>query len=116
MSSKNVSSSHASAHGSQGKEPSPAAPHPARRRRTWSITRRLTLHYIGSTATLLLLASGFLYWKLEQSLVARDQALLAGKVQVLSLLLREHPDKTDVLTNEVEHEHHWNGRPRTAPT
>lgn len=72
--------------------------------RAWSITRRLTLLYVASTTALLLLSAGFLYRVLQQNLEAREHALLAGKIEVLRLLLREHPGKTDVLESEVEHE------------
>jgi hypothetical protein len=74
------------------------------RTRVWSITLRLTLLYVASTGLLLLLAAGFLYWALQRSLDARDHALLVSKLQVLRLLLREQPQATDVLTNEIEHE------------
>ena len=70
----------------------------------WSVSRRFTLLYAGSTTALLLLAVGFLYWALERGLEERDRALVASKVNVLRLLLREHPDATDVLTSEVSHE------------
>jgi two-component system heavy metal sensor histidine kinase CusS len=70
----------------------------------WSITRRLTLLYVASTTALLLLAGGFLYWNLKRSLEATRHALLASKVEVLRRLLREQPDKAEVLANEVEHE------------
>lgn len=59
---------------------------------------------MASTAILLLLAAGFLYWVLDRNLDARDHALLMSKVQVLRLLLREQPGKTELLANEVEHE------------
>jgi len=72
--------------------------------RVWSITRRFTVLYVASTATLLLLAIGFLYWALARNLQARDHALLASKVQVLRLLLREPRDQTQALASEVEHE------------
>jgi two-component system heavy metal sensor histidine kinase CusS len=108
MSSKNANQESADATpatSGPGELRSPVSPDPRPvKRPTWSITRRLTLHYIGSTATLLLVATGFLYLKLKQSLDARDRALLAGKVQVLRLLLDEHPDQIDVLANEIEHE------------
>lgn len=72
--------------------------------RVWSITGRFTVLYVASTAALLLLAVGFLYLALERNLHARDDALLTSKVQVLRLLLREQPDKTQALASEVEHE------------
>lgn len=75
-----------------------------KRTQVWSITRRLTALYVASTAALLLLAVGFLYWALERNLDTRDHALLASKVQVLRLLLRDQPERTEVLVNEVEHE------------
>lgn len=72
--------------------------------RAWSLTRRLTVLYVATTAALSLPAAGYLYWVLERNLDARDHALLASKVQVLRLLLRDHPQKTELLANEVEHE------------
>lgn len=82
----------------------PRADTAAPRRRTWSITGRLILHFVGSTAALLVLSTGFLYWKLKQSLDERDRALLASKAQVLHSLLRDHPEERDILKNEIEHE------------
>lgn len=70
----------------------------------WSVTRRFTLLYAASTALLLLLAAGYLDWALARSLHARDQALVLSKANVLRLLLREHPDATDLITSEVSHE------------
>ncbi len=70
----------------------------------WSIAGRLTLLYLASTALLLTLASGFLYWGLQRSLTVQDNALLTGKIKILQLLLRDHSEKTDMLVNEVEHE------------
>ncbi|MBI4660845.1 MAG: heavy metal sensor histidine kinase [Verrucomicrobia bacterium] len=69
----------------------------------FSITRQLTLHYVVSTAALLLLAGGFLYWTLRRNLDHTRHALLASKIEVLRVLLRE-PDKMAALTSEVEHE------------
>ena len=74
------------------------------RPRAWSITRRLTLLYVASTVALLGLSTGFLYYTLKRNLETTRQGMLASKVQVLSLLLREHPDKAEALDSEVEHE------------
>ncbi|MBM3841346.1 MAG: HAMP domain-containing protein [Verrucomicrobia bacterium] len=71
--------------------------------RVWSITRRLTLLYVASTAALLVLAAGFLYWTLTRNLEHTRHALLASKIEVLRRLLRE-PDKAQALASEVEHE------------
>lgn len=70
---------------------------------TRSITRQLTLHYVASTAALLLLAGGYLYWTLKRNLDHTRHALLASKIEVLRHLLRE-PDKAQALASEVEHE------------
>jgi len=72
--------------------------------RSWSLTARLTRHYIVSTTLLLAAAAGFLHWTLERGLDARDRAQVLSKVQVLQLLLREHHDKPEVIASEVEHE------------
>ena len=71
---------------------------------TWSLTARLTLLYAGSTALVLLLAAGYLYWGLTQSLAHNDEALVNGKLQVLRVLLGEPADKPEVLASEIEHE------------
>lgn len=77
---------------------------PEQQRRVWSIARRFRALYAASTAALLLLTGGFLYYTLERSLDVRDHALLASKVQVLRVLLREEARHRDVLVSEVEHE------------
>src|SRR5574341_323483 len=69
----------------------------------WSITWRLTSHYVVCTAALLILVGGFLYWTLKRNLDQTRHALLASKIEVFTLLLRD-PAKAAVLTNEVEHE------------
>ncbi len=85
-------------------DPDPRLPVPAPLRRLWSITGRLTLLYVASTTLLLLIAAGYLYWGLEQSLAREDRALLAGKFRVLRGILEEQHGQTGVLENEIEHE------------
>jgi two-component system heavy metal sensor histidine kinase CusS len=85
-------------------EPDPRLPLPAILRHPWSITARLTWLYAGSTAIVLLLAAGYLHWGLTQSLAREDRALVAGKLQVLRLMLREQPDNPAMLAGEIEHE------------
>lgn len=70
----------------------------------WSITARLTLLYAGSTALLLLLAAGYLYWGVAESLAREDRGLVSGKLQVMRVLLRERQDQPEVIASEVEHE------------
>lgn len=69
-----------------------------------SIARRLTLLYVASTAALLLLAAGFLYWALKRDLEHTRHGLMASKIEVIRRLLRDQPEKADVLASEVEHE------------
>lgn len=85
-------------------ENDPRLPAPHFFRGPRSITGRLAMLYIGSTTVLLLLAAGYLYWGLQQSLVRADRALVSGKLQVMRLLLREQHDKAELLASEVEHE------------
>jgi two-component system heavy metal sensor histidine kinase CusS len=70
----------------------------------WSITRRLTWLYVASTGALLVLAAGFLYWTLKRDLEHTRHGLMASKIEVLRLLLREQPGKAEALASEVEHE------------
>lgn len=85
-------------------DPVPRLLLPAPMQRLWSITGRLTLLYVGSTAVLLLLAVGFPYWGLQQNLAREDRALVAGKLRVMQGLLREQHGQPGVLENEIEHE------------
>lgn len=89
---------------SMATDPDPRLPPPEPVRRLWSITGRLTLLYVGSTAVLLLLAAGFLHEGLRQSLGRADQALVNGKLRVMQGLLREQQGPSGVLENEIEHE------------
>jgi two-component system heavy metal sensor histidine kinase CusS len=64
----------------------------------------LTFLYVASTAALLALSTGFLYWTLKRNLQATRLGMLASKVQVMRVLVRQHSDSDGVLMNEVEHE------------
>lgn len=68
----------------------------------WSITGRLTRHYLLSSALLLLVVAVSLYFGLRHSLLVQDRALIASKTRVLRVLL----DQGDyaALRSEVEHE------------
>lgn len=85
-------------------DPAPRLSLPEPGRRRWSVTGRLTLLYVSSTAVLLLLAAGYLYWGLARSLEREDRALLTGKCRVLRSILREQHGNVEVLENEIEHE------------
>lgn len=89
---------------SMATEPDLRLPLPAVARRLWSLTGRLMLLYGVATTVLLLLAAGYLYWGLHQSLERSDRALLAGKLRVMQGLLREPDAQAGVIVNEIEHE------------
>lgn len=80
-------------------------PIPEESARVWSIAKRFRLLYVATTSVLLLLTGGILYLAFERGMDSRDHTLLASKVRVLELLLREEsPARMDVLASEVEHE------------
>ena len=80
--------------------PPPAAPPPATR----SIARRLTWLYGWTTLAIFALAAGLLYWDLKSNLEEHAQALLAAKVNILRIILRERPNDLEALREEVEWE------------
>jgi two-component system heavy metal sensor histidine kinase CusS len=71
---------------------------------SWSIASRLTLFYTMSTFGLLLLATGVLYWGLKRSLEMEDVELLADKINVMRLILRERAEDIGPLKEELEWE------------
>jgi two-component system, OmpR family, heavy metal sensor histidine kinase CusS len=72
-----------------------------------SIAGRLTAWYTATAFSLVLVATGLLYWTLVQNMRADDQRMLADKVQVLRTLLRERGADPAAL-KEVEWE--WAAR------
>src|ERR1051325_3101878 len=73
-----------------------------RRRRSWSIARRLTVLYAVSAFALLSLGTGFLYWALSTNLRAGDEQFLVDVLETISTILREHPAEVAPLRVEVE--------------
>ena len=57
--------------------------------RQWSISRRLTLLYAATTALLLVLAAGYLYWTQVENLQREDNDFLVDKIQDCRRLLQE---------------------------
>src|SRR5437762_7200252 len=82
---------------------SKTAPEP-RRRRPWPLAARLAAWYAGTAFLLVLLATGFWYWVLATNLDREDDDLLVDKVQVVRMLLREAPEVSPALRQEVEWE------------
>lgn len=75
-----------------------------KRRRTWSIKRRLTVLYFVSAFGILLVSTAFLYWVLADRLVKEDGQFLAAKIGLLREILKEEPNNRDVLREEVKWE------------
>jgi two-component system heavy metal sensor histidine kinase CusS len=70
--------------------------------RASSIAARLTLWYGASAFALVLAATGFLYWALSANLEREGSEALADHVQILRLMLRDHPGDLALLRQEVE--------------
>lgn len=70
----------------------------------WSIQIRLSVLYTLSAFGMLLLATVFLQWVLASNLEKEDNQFLAGKVQILRTLLRDHPNDAAALRQEMQWE------------
>jgi len=75
-------------------------------RRAWlrGMTFQLTAYFTGSTFILLALASGFLYWGLQRSVLQDNVDLLSHKIQVLSVILQKAPLDLAGLEQEAHDE------------
>ncbi len=69
-----------------------------------SITARLTIIYILSTAILLMLTAGFLYWMIATSLERENIKFLADNVQVFRSIFRDRLSNPALLRKEVKEE------------
>jgi two-component system heavy metal sensor histidine kinase CusS len=67
-----------------------------------SLAGRLALWTTGASFLLVLAAAGVLYWVLEDNLEQEDADFLADQVQILRVLLRDHPGDLSVLRQEAE--------------
>src|SRR5215471_14228891 len=72
--------------------------------RPWSLATRLTAWYAGSAFTLLLLATGFLYWVLVSDFDRADDELLADEISIMRTLLRDQLENAAGVRQEVEGE------------
>lgn len=70
--------------------------------RDWSISRRLTVFYVATTAVLLVLAAAYLYWSQVNNLAREDNDFLVNKIQDCRRVLQEHPNDKALLVNEVQ--------------
>lgn len=69
--------------------------------RSWSIARRLTLLYAGSSVLMLVLATTYLYWSLVENLTREDNAFLANEIQECRRLLNQNTNNEDLLAYEI---------------
>jgi two-component system heavy metal sensor histidine kinase CusS len=68
----------------------------------WTLAARLTLWYTASAFTVVLVATGYLYFALRGNLEREDMEFLADQIQILRILLREHPEDAAAIKQEVE--------------
>jgi two-component system heavy metal sensor histidine kinase CusS len=67
-----------------------------------SLAGRLTLWYSLFSFGLILAATGYLYWALVRNLDREDDGVLQDQVQILQVLLSEHPEDSAGIRQEVE--------------
>jgi two-component system heavy metal sensor histidine kinase CusS len=70
--------------------------------RRGSLAARLTLWSSLSTFALVLGATGYLYWALARNLDREDDGALTDQIHILRVLLREHPEDSAGIRQEVE--------------
>lgn len=74
----------------------------------WSLATRLTAWYAASAFTLLLMATGYLYWALVTNFDREDDETLVDEIQILRKLLRDQPENASEIQEEVAGE--WDAR------
>jgi len=67
-----------------------------------SLAARLTLWYSVFSFGLLLAATAYLYWALVKNLDREDDGVLQDQIHILQVLLREHPEDSAGIRQEVE--------------
>lgn len=67
-----------------------------------SLAVRLTLWYSVFSIALLLAATAYLYWALAKNLDREDDGILQDQIHILQVLVREHPDESEGIRQEVE--------------
>lgn len=79
----------------------PAAPQRPAGTRSWSLATRLTIWYACSAFVLILVATALLYRTLARNLDREEDLFLADSVQDMREVLKNHPEDTTVLEQEV---------------
>jgi two-component system, OmpR family, heavy metal sensor histidine kinase CusS len=87
------------------------APAGRARKRSWSVATRLTVWYAISAFSLIVVATGLLYWALIRNLDQADDRLLADKARVIGAMLLNRPDDEAAIRQEVEEA--WKARQDT---
>ncbi|MBV8880636.1 MAG: heavy metal sensor histidine kinase [Planctomycetaceae bacterium] len=67
-----------------------------------SLAARLTVWYSLFSFGLILAATAYLYWALAKNLDREDDGVLQDQIHILQVLLREHPEASDGIRQEVE--------------
>ncbi len=67
-----------------------------------SLALRLTLWYSIFSYGLILAATAYLYWALAKNLDREDDGVLQDQIHILQVLLREHPEDSAGIRQEVE--------------
>jgi two-component system heavy metal sensor histidine kinase CusS len=70
--------------------------------RRGSLAARLTLWYALSAFLLILGATGYLYAALAKNLDREDDGTILDQIEILRILLRDHPDDAAAIRQEVE--------------
>lgn len=72
------------------------------RSRAWSLAGRLTAWYTLTSLFLIFCTAGLLYWALTANMSRENDLFLADKVHVLRAILRDRPNDSSALHEEVE--------------
>jgi two-component system heavy metal sensor histidine kinase CusS len=67
-----------------------------------SLAAWLTLWYALSAFLLILAATGYLYWALARNLDREDDGTILDQIHILRVLLRDHPEDSAAIRQEVE--------------
>lgn len=80
-------------------QPDSLLPRPTR---SWSLATRLTLWYAATAFTLLLIATGYLYWALARNLDREDDQFLADKVRIVRAVLNSRSGDLVSMRQEAD--------------
>lgn len=67
-----------------------------------SLAVRLTVWYSAFAIVLMLASTAYLYWALARNLDREDDGILLDQIHILQVLLREHPEDSQGIRQEVE--------------